>query len=959
MKKLSRIILLTRLILFSAAAANAAKEFSLNGKWQIIFDRQNQGRGKKWQLRENFEKYYDLRSIQVPSCWETTEQDYEGVAWYGKSFKAPAGWKSKTVRINFGAVNYRAEVWLNGEPVGYHDGGYTPFEFEIGDLISYEKENFLTLRIIGPIVSKDIVIEGFGKDDTPHWRGALTGGIWQSVTLLATDQIYIKNVFVEPDIHTNTATIHVTLQNSGTKIQEINAGFNISLKKSPGVKVISKNQKVSVAPGETKLSITLPVKNARYWSPDSPDLYVLDLNIGNADRKKTTFGMREFTLKNDDFYLNGKKLYMKTGFWEGLYPNTLAFPENEEIIRKEFALAKEIGFNCLRPWRKQVPPITLELADELGMLIIGSPAIECMNQWPTATPYMESRFKVEFTEMVERDRNHPSIIMWELYNEIERNAVGRLKFKTAVMVRNLDPSRLIIDESGGWHDGTNAYVPYSLDPVFVNEIHNYKPAPVENSTYDELATLAKTDQNFTNMIGGTNKIASDKLLFISEVGYGGLPNLDENMIQYRKTGNPITPDYRYTERLQKTFNQVIDDMKIRDIFPTVGAYAEASQEIQAQGNKIQLEAVRVNPKVDGYCVHAFTDGDWILGAGIIDLFRNKKKTFYTIKEVNQPLYLAVRTAKQNLYAGENTGLIITAINEIQQQKGTLAITVMDKENRAAYTHSEEVTLPAGIKQVYTNNTLALKSGSYHIKVQFSVGGKTITANQFPVWVYEKEMAVLPASVTVVNAQDKLSAFIKKSGVKSNETTAFTKDEIIVVARQDTSSEQKRSELLKVLDHVRNGGTAIYLNPFSANRNNSRERSQYLPFELQSKGAAGHWISVGHVVKPHPIFDGLPSGRLMGQEYQNVVATRTVTNLSNATPVVGSMSWDIGTHISWDYEGPNNAWWGNDLSVTPYGKGKVVISTLRLIENLGTDPVADKILYNLIKWASTDINTAQK
>lgn len=92
---------------------------------------------------------------------------------------------------------------------------------------------------------------------------------------------------------------------------------------------------------------------------------------------------------------------------------------------------------------------------------------------------------------------------------------------------------------------------------------------------------------------------------------------------------------------------------------------------------------------------------------------------------------------------------------------------------------------------------------------------------------------------------------------------------------------------------------------------------------------------------------------MGQEYQNVCAVNTITNLNDqALSVVGSLSWDIGVR---NYIGPTQAWWGNDLAVVPYGKGKVVISTLRLIENLGTDPVADKILYNLINWANTGAN----
>jgi len=961
--------LLAVILLFCAAKVKASEEHSLNGPWQIIFDLKNQGRSRNWQVKENFDNNYNLRDITVPSCWETIEQDYEGVGWYGKEFRVPGEWKNKTIRIHFGAVNYRAEVWINGEPAGYHDGGYTPFEFEIEDLLYTDKENFLAVRVTGPIVNKDIEIDGFGRDDTPHWRGAITGGIWQGVKLIATDRIYIKDVFIEPDIHSNSARVQVTLQNSGTARQEVNAGLTIFPKEEPEVKTSGKSQMFSFDPGESNFSITLPVKNARYWSPDDPFLYKLNLKLSIsgkvADEKTIHFGMREFTLINDDFYLNGKKIYLKTGFWEGFYPNTLAFPENEEILRKEFKLAKEIGFNCLRPWRKQVPSITLDLADEVGMLIIASPAIECMGQWPTATPFIESRIFNEFTGLVQRDRNHASVVMWELYNEIHRKSVGRLKHKTAIMVRNLDPSRLIIDESGGWYGGSHVYLPYSFQPLTVNEIHSYKAAPVHSSTYNDFKNLGKPDEELVKLGskpgGGRNKIVPGRLLFISEIGFGGLPDLDSNMVQYEKDGNPLTPDYRYTKRLQVSFEKALSEMNITDIFPSVSDFCQATQEIQAIGNKIQLEAVRINPEVDGYCVHAFTDGDWVLGAGILDIFRDKKRTFNTIKEVNQPLYLAVRSEKQNLYTGENLVLNVTSVNEREPQRGNLFITIIDGEGQSAFEYKKQITIPSGISAIFSmNNNISIKPGSYTVNARFSAENQTESENSYPLWIYAREHTVSDVRLTLVNPQGKLQQFIKDSGLNYSEPDfkETGQKQVIVVGRIDTSSTGSRDVLLKTIEYVKNGGTAIYLNALNVNprgNNFAVEKSGFLPFELTVRNATGHWISVSHAIKPHPVFDGLPSGGLMGQEYQNVCAVKTFTDhKEQSVPVVCSVSWDIGIPEKWNYLGPTEAWWGSDLAVIPFGKGRVIISALRLVENLGTDPVADKILLNLINWAHGSI-----
>ena len=126
------------------------RTFSLDGSWQVIFDHDNKGRTLNWQHREQFRSYHAIEEVAVPACLEEFRQDYEGTAWYGKSFHLPADWEGKTVRVRFEAVNYRAEVWVNGEAAGAHEGGYTDFELEIGDLLYTDAENFIAVRVITP-----------------------------------------------------------------------------------------------------------------------------------------------------------------------------------------------------------------------------------------------------------------------------------------------------------------------------------------------------------------------------------------------------------------------------------------------------------------------------------------------------------------------------------------------------------------------------------------------------------------------------------------------------------------------------------------------------------------------------------------------------------------------------------------------------------------------------------------
>lgn len=160
----------------SAAAAPARQVLSLDGAWQIVFDRTNEGRAKDWGQPPRFESQ-PQREMAVPSCWEETEQDYEGVAWYMRRINIPAEWKGRCIRLQFDAVNYFTEVWLNGMVVGDHEGGYTPFEFEVSDLVNYGAENKLVVRVVGPAVRSERV-DFLARDEAPHWRGGYMGGRW-------------------------------------------------------------------------------------------------------------------------------------------------------------------------------------------------------------------------------------------------------------------------------------------------------------------------------------------------------------------------------------------------------------------------------------------------------------------------------------------------------------------------------------------------------------------------------------------------------------------------------------------------------------------------------------------------------------------------------------------------------------------------------------------------------------
>ena len=938
---------------------------SLDGPWRIVLDQQNVGKSQSWHDPDVLAKQASV-PIHVPSCWEETQADYEGVAWYARTLTVPEAWKGRHVRLEFDAVNYLADVWLNDEVVGDHEGGYTPFEFDVTELVDHGGENVLIVRVVGPAIREERV-DVLVRNEAPHWRGAYVGGIWQSVRLVATHPTFVRDVFVEPKLREKTAVVHVELANTGIRTADAEVNVSIRPAARPDELVAERTVPASIPPSGHVLATTLPIDDPVPWSPDNPHLYLARVTITSGkelvDARAARFGMREFTIREGDFYLNGERVFIKGAFWEGVYPGTLAYPRDSEIVRKEIRMAQQAGFNLLRPWRHPTPPVICDLADEMGILLIASPAIECMGYWPAETPPMERRWTYEMQSLVRRDRNHPSIICWETSNEILRRSMLRMRHRVSLAARRLDPTRLVIDESGGsrapW--GAHAYLPYSSEPIPIVDRHIYRRSPVNDADYRHLATYGE----------------ADKLTFISEVGYGGLPDLEANVARYKEEGNRNTPDYRYHQELLASLEEVLDKHDLRGLFPTVTVLCEETQLIQAVGNMLQLEALRVNPRADGYCLHAFTAGDWVLGAGVLDIWREPKKMYFAAQEVQAPLYLAVRVTPHNVYADRRARLTVTAVNDGPAREIALDATVSaDPGPRGFWKTEAKVRLDRGIHQL-VDERLDLGDVRGLCTVHTSAEAESSSAvGSFDFLVFDRA-ALEPAvsHVTVIEPKGRLRTFCQGCGIEYH---AFQDGRQVkgpvVVAQPDAWNEKQLVRFVHLIDWIERGGVAVWLKVPSTyewhgqpiyrdyeknymlrlQQPNRPQRdwpnwlieSGVFPLELRHRNARGMWIPVLHYMRPHPIFEALPAGSSMGQPYQNVAPANTLVNLPGPT-VAGSISWDV----EHDCYAKMQAWHGTDLAVVPHGKGKMILSMLQIVDHLGSDPVADKLFQNLLGHAA--------
>jgi len=976
MKKIIyKLLCLLVLVGLGASAAHAARDhgetLSLDGNWQIIFDHDNQSRGQELFENANFLAHKDVREIQVPSVWERIEKDYEGVAVYRKTFTVPKDWQERIVHLAFDAVNYRAEVYVNDHVVGVHEGGFTPFSFRINSMLEPGQENVLTLRVLGPILlDTDKVIDGMGAMETPQWRGGITGGIWQSVRLIASGKNYINDIFIEGDIQKKTARITLDITNFDEFDSQDKLTISILENGKTGEKVASKTANIDLHPGKNNWIGTIEIPNAKLWSPDTPNLYQVEVSLTDGDKPSHVvgdrFGLREFTVKDHKFQLNDKDIYVKAVFLEGVYPVGIATPLDQELAAKEIRLAKEAGFNMIRPWRRPPPPQWLDLADEMGVLVVGSPALECMDL-PVTTPDLPNQVLSEISMTIRRDRNRASIVMWELFNELRRPVLKQMMAETAMMARDLDPSRLILDESGGWAQGARVYLPYSRQYEWFNDVHTYPGPGVTNQWYDRFLAVAWSKKE-RDAMGISAKpighfVKDGATSFVSELGYGSYVEFGKVNERFIQEGNPIAPPTRYHAKLENQLVAMLDS-ELADVYASPNEFYLEQQHIHGLANARMIEAARANPRVTGYCVHALTGGDWVMGAGLLDLWRDPKRAVYDLtKAANAPRILTIRSWPRNVYKGQEVRTTVAGINDLDAADGTLALEVVSNDGKVVWGKSLPVSLNARVNALFDENFSSEDmEGNYRIVAKVTDSdGNLLAANAQELDVFASPQAPVAGRIALIDETGAVTRLLNKKGIAFD---TFSKDTspgttVLVAMREKASKEQAplNDELGRFAD---SGGTVVYLQfPFARPRMwggvLTLGYAEDMPLDVKIKPSTGLWGGMTHVVpRDHPIFEGLPTGRAMYGLYENVRPGFSVIDMAgkNIVKLVANDNFPDMTLSKRHYIGSGDVWLGSDLIKTSLGKGTIWLNTMKLVPNLGKDPVADIILLNLLGYVSS-------
>jgi hypothetical protein len=355
--------------------------------------------------------------------------------WYRRAFSKPKLAENGRLLLHFGAVDWQTTVWINGSQVGQHSGGYDPFMFDITDALR-DGENELVVAVWDPT---DTGSQPRGKQvlkPESIWYTAVTG-IWQTVWLEPTPADHIDSLKIVPDVDRKVASVSVAAT-GGDRIR---------------VTATSQGQRVATAEGQVGSALVLKIDHANLWSPDSPNLYDLKVELLNgsavADSVASYFGMRKIEVRKDAnginrIMLNNEPLFELGPLDQGWWPDGLYTAPTDEALRYDIVQTKSLGMNMARKHVKCECDRWYYWCDKLGLLVWQDmPSGNCDRDDSAKANYLR-----ELQAVIDALRNHPSIVMWVPFNE------GWGQHDTAEIVnwiKSYDPSRLV-DEASGWHD---------------------------------------------------------------------------------------------------------------------------------------------------------------------------------------------------------------------------------------------------------------------------------------------------------------------------------------------------------------------------------------------------------------------------------------------------------------------------------------------------------------------------
>jgi hypothetical protein len=704
-------------LLCAALAARGERTVvSLDGKWDFQLDPKDAGRSGQWFAKQ----VAFTHAIEVPGAWQAQgygeegdklRHNYEGKAWYKRQARLPRVLPGQRLFLCFGGVHRSAEIWVNGDRLGEHAGYLSPFEFELGPAVATNGTATIAVCVDGKqhwdmdclTGCLDLIDEMF----TP-W-----GGVWGHVWVEVRPAEWLEDVAVRT-VSGPTPICVVTGRVAGQK-----DSAQARLEVRSGRTVRFRGALAAANLGEGLLLVRAEMPGARFWSPEEPNLYVARVELLRqgevVDRVEVPFGVREIRIEGHDFFLNGKKLFLRGYGDDCIYPQTMAAPADKESYRRKLQAAKGFGFNFVRHHSHFLPPEYYEAADEVGMLVSPELPIAYQEYYARAAGPALELYKTEWAAAIQRLRNHPSIFDWCMGNELYNSTpIGPELYRIA---KALDPTRPVMDTDG-------------------------LPGSILSGGPDR-ATLDFYSVQF-----------DENILPLDNPGKHRFGSAPKKPVLSHETGNYVTvPRPDLIEQFRDNFKPFwLEPYRVK--LGKLGLASEApqwslnSEKLYYLSHKLNLEDLRKNPWLSGYEWWLLQDY-WTGANGLYDAyFRPKSIRPDAVRQFNAPTVLLLDGLPPTVTAPQTLELKLLVSNYSPEaiHGGSITWTV-EGGGRVLSRHrqggvavaqgalAEALTIPVDMGPVLRPERMVVKA---ELKA-----GSVSARNEWSCWIYPEDGGPVP------------------------------------------------------------------------------------------------------------------------------------------------------------------------------------------------------------------------
>jgi beta-galactosidase len=870
--------------------------------------------------------------------------NYLGVSWFTTNFTVPQNQKGKRMALQFEAVRFRAEIFVNKKLVGYDLVNSTPFEIDITDYVIPGAANEIAVRITDPNGNFDWrdsqnFMWGNYRTNPTHGFGGITG----KVKLVTTNKVYTSDIFVKNKPKANEIDVEVTTNNLTDRGVDGTMQLQIKETKANGKVVFTKSYPLwKLAMGSSTKSFNITVDNAKLWSVDSPHLYTINAQFTSADRSVDSysqrFGFRWFEVRDvagdKQFYLNGKRIVVITSISWGFWPVNGIMP-SDALAKKQVQDAKKLGLNMLNFHRTIGQQNVLDYADELGLLYYEEPG---GNQYPAerfnatdptgkmaADFYFATRDEKLF-RMIRRDRSHPSLVIYNLHNE--RGAQPQKQDSAQMLAAHkLDETRILT------YNSSNGDIKLGPDTRFKLHLLPYDKTFRDYGWFDQHHAggpgtyhdnLYKNPTNYAKYFDH-----KDEIIYYGEEGaIGTPPRLQLIRDEILKTGKDIGWETDSYLKWYDAYNNFLkSDAGFNKAYPTVDTLTKAMGNVAYYYQGRTIENVHISNTIDGYAVNGWESMKIENHSGIVDNYRNLKGDPALISRYNKPLYVAVKLNRKVLGVGDTTIADFFIVNEANLNGAyTLLVKATDENGKLLLSKNIAVNVTGGAtygELLSAGLSIGASRGGYtSITAELQRAGKVLAKGDDNFYAVDLSITGIPAGGMIADTSGVLAPFLNSVGVNGFKEYKSGRPEgkyLLVGAFQP---QQTGNPLVTdILEWVNEGNTLIVVNNIDAWAAHLAQK-EVIDYR-GSKVLGTTWYGGNFFSKQHALFNGLPQAQVFNWEYQCFATynrSRIGLRLFNGETVVAC----VADHKKEVYSA---------LSIVPHGCGKIILTSLDIFSCL--------------------------